>query len=251
MYGIDLTKEIKYQSSSLRFFAEQEYHIDRFSKDDVLILVYDGVLRFYEDGVFYEIHPGEYHIQKHNSFQKGIVPSDAPKYLYVHFHAAWTENSPLPKSGTFDYLSLKSDIEEMNALSYNNAPYIIKTAKFYDILIKLCQPNTVNTVALQIADFIKENYNHNINLDTLCKKFSFSKNHIINMFKKEFGQTPVTYLNNMRLNKAEQLLITTSESTESISLFCGYRHYSYFYRQFIRKNQTSPEKFRQKKRLGE
>ena len=59
MYGIDLNKEIKYLFSSLRFFASKEHHVDRFCKDDVLLLVYDGVLRFSEDGVMYEIHPGE------------------------------------------------------------------------------------------------------------------------------------------------------------------------------------------------
>lgn len=251
MHGLDLNKEIQYLFSSLRFFDPKEYHVDRFCKDDILLLVYEGVLRFREDGVLYEIHPGEYHIQKHDSRQEGALPSDSPKYLYVHFHTQWTEDSILPKNGTFDYLSLKRSMEELNSLCHNNAPYIIQKAKFLEILASLCKPTVVNTTAAQISSYLQENCQQNITISMLCKEFSFSKNHIINLFKKEFGQTPITYLNSIRLNKAEELLITTSELIETISLRCGYRNYSHFYRQFVRKNKVSPETFRLRRRMGE
>lgn len=251
MCGIDLNKDIKYLSSSLRFFAPQEYHVDRFCKDDVLLLVYDGVLRFSEDGVIYEIHSGEYHIQKHNSIQKGILPSDSPKYLYVHFYAEWVENSMLPKSGCFDYVRLKPKIEELNYLCHNHFPYIIQASKFYEIISSLCTVAFVDTTANKIAEYINQNYRNTVNIDILCKEFSFSKNHIINIFKKDFGQTPISYLNSIRISRAEELLIITSDSIERISYDCGYRNYSHFYRQFINKNMISPEEFRIRKRLGE
>ena len=250
MYGIDLNKEIKYKFASLRFFDEKEYHVSRVCKDDVLLLVYDGILRFSEDGVFYEIHPGEYHIQKHGSLQEGVRPSDSPKYLYVHFYAEWTQDSLFAKSGTFDYEYLKNEIEQMNELSYSDAPYIIKTAKFFSILSKLCKNNADNSIAEKISEFMIENYQQNISIDLLCKKFSFSKNHIINVFKQSFRQTPITYLNTLRLKKAEELLITTSEPIENIAYSCGYQNYSHFYRQFVRKNNISPESFRMQRRIG-
>ncbi len=250
MYGIDLNKEIKYEFASLRFFDEKEYHVSRVCKDDVLLLVFDGILRFSEDGVLYEIHPGEYHIQKHNSIQEGVLPSESPKYLYVHFKAAWTQDSLIAKSGTFDYEYLKNDFEEMNTLSYSDAPYILKTAKFYSILSKLCKKTSGDSTAEKILEFISENCQQNISIDMLCERFSFSKNHIINIFKKSFGQTPVAYLNVLRLKKAEELLITTSEPIESISFSCGYQNYSHFYRQFVHKNNISPEKFRKQKQIG-
>lgn len=245
-----MNKEIRYKFASLRFFDEKEYHVSRVCKDDVLLLVYDGILRFSEDGVFYEIHPGEYHIQKHGSIQEGVLPSESPKYLYVHFYAEWTQDSFIAKSGTFDYGFLKDIIEEMNTLSYSDAPYIIKAAKFYTILSMLCEKKSGIGVADKIAEFIRENCQHNISIDMLCKKFSFSQNHIINVFRKTFGVTPIAYLNLVRLKRAEALLITTSDSIESISLRCGYQNYSHFYRQFMRKNSTSPEGFRKQHRMG-
>ena len=249
MYGIDLNKEIKYHLASLRFFDEKEHHVNRLCKDDVLLLVFDGVLRFSEDGVLYELHPGQYHIQKHNSIQKGPLLSDSPKYLYVHFRAEWTEDSLPAKTGTFDYEYLKDDIAQMNRLSYSDAPYIIKAAQFYSLLSKLCKSNPDDSIAKQIADFIQKNSRQNISIDMLCKQFNFSKNHIINLFKKSYGMTPNVYLNMFRLKNAEELLITTSKPIESISIQCGYGNYSHFYRQFMRKNKISPEQFRKQKRM--
>jgi len=250
MYGIDLNKEIKYKFASLRFFDEKEYHVDRVCDDDVLLIVYDGILRFREDGVLYEVYPGEYHIQKHGSVQQGAVVSESPKYLYVHFYCDWTENSQITKRGTFNYEYLKNDIEKMNALSYSDEPYIVKCAEFYNILSKLRINKTNDKTAVKILKFIDENYQQNLSIDILCKRFAFSKNHIINIFKKSFGQTPIAYLNSARLKKAEELLITTSESIERIAFGCGYQNYSHFYRQFVQKNSISPENFRKQKRIG-
>ena len=36
-----------------------------------------------------------------------------------------------------------------------------------------------------------------ISLEKICKEFHFSKNHIINIFKKEFGVTPIKYINDL------------------------------------------------------
>lgn len=250
MNGIDLNKEIKYKFASLRFFDKKEYHVDRVCDDDVLLLVFDGILRFSEDGVFYEVHPGEYHIQKHGSIQKGVLPSESPKYLYVHFYAEWTDDSLICKRGNFDYEYLKRDIDEMNALSYSDAPYILKANKFYTILSMLCKKTTFESTADEILKFINKNYQKDINIESLCKTFSFSKNHIINVLKKAIGMTPIAYLNLVRLKRAEELLITTSDGIENISISCGYQNYSHFYRQFIRKNNVSPESFRKQKRIG-
>lgn len=250
MCGIDLNKDIKYKFASLRFFDEKECHVDRICNDDVLLLVYEGVLRFSEDGVLYEIHPGQYHIQKCGSAQTGVLPSDAPKYLYVHFSGEWTQDSPLPKSGAFDPEALKNDIWQMNALSYSDAPYILKAKQFYTILAKLCAPMPRGSLAEEIAAFIGKNYRQNVSIRMLCDEFSFSKNHIINVFRNAFGQSPIAYLNFARIKRAEELLITTSEPIESICYDCGYQNYSHFYRQFLKKNGLSPEAFRKQKRIG-
>ena len=155
MQGIDLNKPIRYKTASLRFFKEGEHHISRRCPEDVLLLVYDGVLRFSEDGMPYEISAGQYYIQKRELKQTGELPSDVPKYLYVHFLAdTWTEGGAvLPRSGTFDHAALKPLMEELHLLAHSDAPYIVQTAKFYDLLSELYKQKPQNSQAARMADF--------------------------------------------------------------------------------------------------
>ncbi len=251
LQGIDLEKPIRYLAASLRFFKEGEHHITRFCEDDVLLLVYDGVLRFSENGEQYEVSAGEYFIQRHGMYQGGERASDKPKYLYVHMLSEhWAEAGKiLPRCGTFDYSVLKANIEEMDRFAHGDAPYIAKAGKLYNILNSLYSKKPEKTLATEISDYIAKNCSEKITLDALCKEFHFSKNHIINIFKKTYGITPITYLQQQRLRKSEYLTETTSDTLESISEASGFNSYAYFYKQFVRKNGISPEKWRENKRL--
>ena len=250
MLGIDLNKPIEYKYASLRYFRTGEHHVSRIYPYDVLLLIFDGVLRFTEDGIQYELGPGQYHIQKHNSVQSGEHPSDAPQYLYVHFTAEWTEEaSALPCDGVFDFYALKTVMEEMDSLSHDGAPYIIQAGKFYEILSKLHRNQPRDSLAGRIASYLEKECYQAITLEMLCQKFHFSKNHIINVFRKTYGMTPVAYANYLRIKKAEYLIEVTSDSLDRISAACGFQSYSHFYKLFVRKNQTSPESWRERKRL--
>lgn len=251
MRGIDLDRPIRYLGASLRFFKPGEHHVTRTCSDDVLLLVFDGVLRFSEDGVPCEVHAGEYYIQQHGLFQGGERASDAPRYLYVHFLSDhWTEGGKiLPFRGTFDPSAFRFEMERMDALAHSDAPYIAKAGTFYNILSALGAKKQPKTAATELSDYITRHCDTEVTLDTLCREFHFSKNHIINLFEKNYGMTPIAYLQEQRLQRAEYLMETTSDSLETVALASGFHHYSYFYRLFVRKNGVSPEKWREQKRL--
>lgn len=250
MCGIRLDKSIEYRCASLRFFSKGEHHVSRICPDDVLLLVYDGILRFCEDGTQFEIHPGQYHIQRHGSVQSGEIASDAPKYLYVHFLAEWADiGRILPRNGTFEYARLKTIMDELDALAHSKSLYIAQAGKFYTILTDLLQQPSENPLACKIADYIAKEIHHAISLDLLCQEFHFSKNHIINTFRQTYGMTPIAYANRLRLQKAEYLIEVTSEPLESIASQCGFQNYSHFFKQFVRNYGNSPEKWRRQKRI--
>ena len=251
MRGINLNSPVTFLHASLRYFTEGEHHITRFCKDNVLVMVFDGVLRFTEDDICYEIHPGEYHIQKSNTLQKGEKASDSPRYLYVHFLAEWADDdAALPFEGTFRYSDAKFLMEELDNLSHTESLLIQKTAKFFELLLFLQKKKKTTSTADKIAEFIgKENLNE-ISLEKICKEFHFSKNHIINIFKKEFGITPIQYINDLKLKRAQYLLEATSDTLENISFQSGFNDYSQFYKLFYRKNGLSPLKWRNIKQMN-
>ncbi len=243
-----MNKPITFLHSSLRFFSENEHHITRFCKDDVLLMVFEGVLRFTEDNICYEIHPGEYHIQKNNTFQKGEKASDSPKYLYVHFLSEWTDDDTvLPFKGTFDYSKAEFLMKELDRLSHTESSLVQKSVIFFELLLLLQRKEKPANLANKIAEFICDENLSELSLEKICKEFHYSKNYIINIFKKEFGVTPVKYINDLRLNRAKYLLEVTSDSLESISLKSGFNDYSHFYKLFCRENGLSPSIWRNEK----
>ena len=248
MRGINLNKPITFLHSSLRFFSENEHHITRFCKENVLVMVFEGVLRFTEDNICYEIHSGEYHIQKRNTFQKGEKASDSPKYLYVHFLSEWADDDTvLPFKGTFDYSKAKFLMKELDKLSHTESSLVQKSAIFFELLLLLKRNEKEASLVNKIADFICHENLSEISLEKICEEFHFSKNHIINTFKKEFGVTPIKYINDLKLKRAKYLLEVTSDTLESISLKSGFNDYSHFYKLFYRENGLSPSIWRNKK----
>lgn len=250
MNGIDLNKPITYLYSSLRYFSENEHHAKRFCEEDILLLVFEGILRFSENGKQQEVHAGEYFIQRKNMFHDGEIASDSPKYLYVHFIGEWSDNdSTLNSRGYFDYTNLRPLIDDLDMLCHNNASYIEQAAKFYEILSRLYQAKKEITIADRVAAYISENCTKNLTLEMICKEFNFSKNHIINLFKKKYRMTPFEYMNYLKIKQAEYLLEITSIPAENIAYECGFHNYSHFYRLFYRANKVSPSEWRMQKRL--
>ncbi|MBE7026263.1 MAG: AraC family transcriptional regulator [Ruminococcaceae bacterium] len=248
MKGIDLNKPIEFLHSSLRFFSEHEHHITRFCKYNVLVMVFEGVLRFAEDGVEYEVHPGEYHIQKAMRYQTGENESSSPKYLYVHFNCEYSDdNNALPFRGTFDFSQMKALMYELDKLSHDSALLVHKTARFYELLLLLQKKDLPKSNAEKFINFINESDLSDISLEMLCERFHFSKNHFINIFKKQFGVTPTKYINSLKIKQAKYLLEVTSDTLDDIAQKSGFHHYSHFYKLFCRETGLSPAQWRKKK----
>ena len=137
MQGINLDKPINYRVASFRYFEKGECHCTRFCEDNVLVMVFSGVLRFSENGNQVEVKAGEYYIQKKNCNQGGEIPSDSPKYLYVHFNAEWTgEETALYYKGKFDYSLLSSLMQKLDYASHNNALYSEQHYLFLKLLLR-------------------------------------------------------------------------------------------------------------------
>lgn len=254
MYGIDLNKKLDYHYASLRFFNKGEHHIERVCGEDVLLLVFKGILRFSEDGTEYSVSPGKYHIQKCHSVQKGEIASDSPRYLYVHFDAEWAdEGEILPKSGEFDLSELKPIMYHLDEIAHGRATKCECSAKFFEILSHLYRFSNKKapTYANEIAEYISRNISRRITLAELAAEFNFCKNHIINIFKREYSMTPFEYINDMRIEKAKRLLEITSKPVETVAYECGYDTYSNFYNMFLSHEHVPPSKWRSLKRLSQ
>ena len=76
--------------------------------------------------------------------------------------------------------------------------------------------------------------------------FHYSKNYVLRVFRKEYGNSPIQYLNEVKLKRAMYLLETTSRPTGEIAAACGYADYPYFYKRFVEKTGLAPRKWRKR-----
>ena len=97
---------------------------------------------------------------------------------------------------------------------------------------------------LKILDYMATNCDKNFTLDEIAEKFFISKTTLIYNFNKHIGRSPMEYLLTIRLNKAKQLLATSSLSVGEISERCGFSSANYFGLIFKKKEKTSPMQFR-------
>lgn len=250
---LDLNRLPEYSHSSFRYFEKHEKHITRVCMQDVLVMIFDGTLRFYENGVPVEVPKGSFYIQKKGIPYDGVVESDEPQYYYIHFLGNFNMDDGLPISGPADFTELFPLFRELDRARFTKASRVEINGAFYSILSSLkkgAQRPEKNAVAAKIVSYATEDISRPLSLDLIAAKAGYCKNQVINLFKQETGMTPHAYITHIRLDTASRLLVSTDMSVEKISSECGFGSYVNFYKAFIKKYKLSPLDWREK-HMGE
>jgi AraC-like DNA-binding protein len=106
------------------------------------------------------------------------------------------------------------------------------------------QKDKVSSETAKICAYIEQHYTEAVTLDLLSKKFFRNKYSISRTFKAELGMGVNKYLNSVRLNAAKELLCTTNQTIEEISLAVGFTYPHYFIGVFKRETGQTPTQFR-------
>ncbi|WHX28020.1 Ada metal-binding domain-containing protein [Virgibacillus halodenitrificans] len=95
--------------------------------------------------------------------------------------------------------------------------------------------------------YLQENYASNITIAQLAMHVGVSQYYLSRTFKEKTGYTPQMYLSTLRIQKAQELLVTTKENSTEICFQVGYQNFSSFYKQFKKICGCSPRCFRTEK----
>lgn len=118
----------------------------------------------------------------------------------------------------------------------NQAAYAQLRSKKYhqDIEIKKAQ------------EWLELNFSKAITLDSLAASVNLSTRTFLRRFKQATGQTPLNYLQSIRVETAKKLLETQSQSLETLTNAVGYEDLSSFTRLFKTFTGLSPSQYRKK-----
>ncbi len=185
-------------------------------------------------------------------FAKCIAPIlDRDVFPYIHINLREREygrildvikkiiqdnENAIRKKTVPDYLMLMSGLYELMSL----------TGKVNEGSDDMMLPEDISgddiNVQKQMISYIREYYPENLTLNDIAGSAGISVSTCCRIFKKYLNQSPVDYLNAFRMETAKYLLETTTYPVGEIASSCGFKHMSYFSKEFrLRYNRTPKE----------
>ena len=99
-------------------------------------------------------------------------------------------------------------------------------------------------IVLKMINYLNDNYDKKISLETLEKTFFLSKTTLCKQFNQAINCTIADFLLNIRLNKAKYYLTETKKNMTEIADLCGFCSQNYFGLIFKQKTGLSPLNYR-------
>lgn len=96
----------------------------------------------------------------------------------------------------------------------------------------------------KVIDYIKHHYQEDLKIETLSKLFHYSSNYLGKRFKKETGQSLNSFVDELRLNEAQNLLRNSELKIYEISQITGFHDPDYFTAKFRKRTGLSPSDYR-------
>ena len=94
------------------------------------------------------------------------------------------------------------------------------------------------------VSFIEENYTEEITLDGLAKQLCVSVSHLSRIFSRTTGYSFKQFLNDIRVQKARELIMSSNKQMIDIAFECGFNSMRTFNRVFKEATDCNPTEYR-------
>lgn len=142
------------------------------------------------------------------------------------------------------------------AVDYENITFS-KLSNFYKLCNYMVQyftitdrPDSMRKSDSKLDDvllYLEKNYNRKVSLEEISKYVYMAPTSFSRFFHKAMGMTYVSYINQLRLNYAEDALLYSTQSITEIALNAGFSNISAFNRLFKKVYGVSPGQFKNRK----
>lgn len=122
---------------------------------------------------------------------------------------------------------------------------VIGFIKYAAMSISEMRSGANRSVIEKACSYMEKHYGENIGLDDIAGAVFLTPNYFAGMFKNEMGKTVLTYLTDLRMEKARQLLRDRAVKIYAVSEKVGYRDVKYFVKTFKKYFGMTPAEFRQ------
>ena len=144
----------------------------------------------------------------------------------------------------------KENILQIAELLTGDKVSVLKAySEFYGLLIEV-MPRLMqselgfNKTLGRAIEYITDNWDTQFSVSDLAKSCCVSESTLYHLFSSEIGQSPVSFLNSIRINIAIEHLENSSLSVSAISRLVGFNSENHFRKVFSNLTGTTPLKYR-------
>lgn len=98
----------------------------------------------------------------------------------------------------------------------------------------------------RIMIYMQRNYQKDLTQEFIASLFYLNRSYLSQLFRQKTGEKFIDYLNDIRIEKAKELLTTTDRKMYQIAKASGYDNTKYFFRVFKKRTGCTPEQYREK-----
>ncbi len=176
------------------------------------------------------------------------------KYIYISFmgsaaaqvlsRCSITHENPVYNGYTFLCPMFESAIRRITNTNANMLTESILgyTLSFFDKAEgEEDSRKSTDSVFESIVNYVDHHYRESdMSLGRLADTFSYTEKYLSSLFKKNMQIGFISYLNNLRIQYANELIDKGEQSISEIATACGYSDYSYFARVFKKRTGKTP-----------
>lgn len=110
-----------------------------------------------------------------------------------------------------------------------------------DICMKVEEQKSKSEVVDKVIQYIEEHYNEDLSLTSLANEFFLAPTYLARKFKNKTNQSVMHFLEEYRLDRAEEMLRDSLFSITEVANRCGYSDPNYFSRVFRKVKGKAPK----------
>lgn len=204
-----------------------------------------------EDEFLFRIEAGmekevkELTVQLFSWFERvpGLTLDDVKYYCYLisdqcrrilSFYLKQNESSSGSMQNVVRQMFRLRDLEEYYTQYFRNIALLLKTESVY----------ALDDVVEKIKIYIRRNYQKDLNQDFIASLFYMNRSYLSTLFRQRTGTKFIDFLNEVRIEKAKEMLSGSDRKMYQVSRAVGYDNPKYFFRVFKKMTGMTPEQYR-------
>lgn len=228
---------------------------------EMLYYIVEGCFRLKVDDTWYTLQAGDLVYIPADKKLEYFIEGDAPliKY-YIHFNVRIGHMRPIREFGPENILKIQDPtkiLSDFEAVLHWNAEEptdyfsvcaaVMRLLSHFSALPTLTASSGHPDVDLRLTDaaaYMTQHYAEKLRVGDLADRAGFTPDYFGKKFRQRYGCSPISWLNRLRIQKAQELLAATDLPVADIAEQVGLNDSSYFSRLFKETTGLYPVKFR-------